>query len=130
MYPDQGFFSRYEFFTGGHRKIRLPRNLVNLGIFSFEIFQTKFKFKIFCAQTNKFRPSFGKYHLSDAVVVAFRQLGPGRGLESCSQHVSLFLRQIEKKVNKKLISCGIRTHDHLQDCTHGDRTTTALKFNA
>jgi hypothetical protein len=52
------FFLGNIFFTEGRRKIRLPQNLVNLGIFLIEIFQTKFEFKTFCAQINKIRPQF------------------------------------------------------------------------
>jgi hypothetical protein len=44
---DQGFFSRPIFFLGGHRNIRLPRNLENLAYFSDEIIQPNFEFKIF-----------------------------------------------------------------------------------
>jgi hypothetical protein len=41
------FFSRLHFFTRGHRKIRLPRNLGNLGNFSYEFIQMKIEFKKF-----------------------------------------------------------------------------------
>jgi ABC-type polysaccharide transport system permease subunit len=44
---DTRFFSRPILFLGGHRNIRLPRNLENLAHFLDEIIQTNFEFKFF-----------------------------------------------------------------------------------
>jgi hypothetical protein len=50
----QGFFSRSRFFTGGHRKNRLPRNLENTADLPNEFFQSNFEFKFFTAKEIEF----------------------------------------------------------------------------
>jgi hypothetical protein len=62
------FFLGELFFTGGHRNLRLPQDLENLGNLPDEIIQTNFEFEFFSLKTNIFHTR-SKLHCLHALAV-------------------------------------------------------------
>jgi hypothetical protein len=83
---NQGFFSRSSFFTGGHRKNRLPRNLKNTADLPNEFFQTNFEFKFFNSKTNRVCILFVTCFWLGGVVVTSRTHATLRGIELHGKH--------------------------------------------
>jgi hypothetical protein len=98
----QGFFSRYNFFTRGHQKIRLPRNLINLGVFWSRFFKWNLNSKYIAHKQIKFDRNL--------ILPSSRRSGNNLGEKTLRSHAWItlpaslsFFAQKSEKVNKKYI---------------------------
>jgi hypothetical protein len=120
------FFFSVTFSTGGHQKIKLLRNLVNLGVFWSRFFKQNLN-SFFFTRTNKVR----------AILTARSSRCSGNNLrgtnlrlrlESRYQHHCIFLQQELEKVGEKFIWLGPWTNDHPQNhpCSQPNHQATIV----